>query len=49
MGFHVAISWPAMGKLAIHSLFFAVIAWVLFRADARVFFAGSGKMTSGAS
>lgn len=49
MGFHVAISWPAMGKLAIHSLLFAVIAWVLFRADARAFFARDGKTASGAT
>ena len=39
MAFHVAISWPELAKLAIHALFLALIAWLLFRPDARRFFA----------
>jgi len=39
MAFHVAISWPVMGQLAVHALILAGITWLLFRADARQFFA----------
>ena len=38
MAFHVVISWPALGALAIHTLFLAAIAWLLFRAGAREYF-----------
>ena len=38
MAFHVAISFPEMSKLAVHSLFLAAIAWLLFRPDARAWF-----------
>jgi len=38
MAFHVAISFPEISKLAIHSLFLAAIAWLLFRSDARAWF-----------
>jgi uncharacterized membrane protein len=38
MAFHVAISWPAVRQLAIHTIILAAIAWLLFRADARQFF-----------
>jgi hypothetical protein len=34
MAFHVIISFGEWGKLAIHSLFFLLIVWCLFRADA---------------
>jgi|ERR1700757_4237101 uncharacterized membrane protein HdeD (DUF308 family) len=38
MALHVAISYPAIPQLAIHSVFLATIAWLLFRPDARVWF-----------
>ena len=38
MAFHVAISFPEISKLAVHSLFLAAIAWLLFRPDARAWF-----------
>ena len=38
MAFHVAISFPVLGRAGIHFLFFAVIAWILFRSDARQYF-----------
>ena len=39
MAFHVAISFPVVRQMAIHSAIFAGIAWVLFRSDARRYFA----------
>ena len=39
MAFHVAISFPAYRLMAIHLAIFAGIAWALFRADARRYFA----------
>ncbi len=39
MSFHVAISFPVLRQIAIHSAIFAGIAWVLFRLDARQYFA----------
>ncbi len=38
MAFHVAISFPVLRQVMIHSLFLAVIAWLLFRPDARRYF-----------
>jgi hypothetical protein len=38
MAFHVAISFPEISKLAIHSLLLVAIAWLLFRSDARAWF-----------
>jgi hypothetical protein len=38
MAFHVAISFPVVREVVIHSIIFAVIAWVLFRPDARRYF-----------
>ncbi len=38
MAFHVAISYPVAARLAVHSLFLAAIAWLLFRPDARAWF-----------
>jgi hypothetical protein len=38
MAFHVAISFPVLRQIAVHSLFLAVIAWLLFRAEARTYF-----------
>ena len=38
MAFHVAISYPVAAQLAVHSLFLAAIAWLLFRPDARAWF-----------
>jgi len=40
IAFHVAISWPVVSRIAIHAAFLAVIAWALFRADARRYFGG---------
>jgi hypothetical protein len=34
MASHVAISFPNLGQVAFHSLFFVVIAWLLLRPDA---------------
>ena len=38
MAFHVAISFPVVRQVVTHSIIFAVIAWVLFRPDARRYF-----------
>jgi hypothetical protein len=38
MAFHVAISFPVPRQIAVHSLFLAVIAWLLFRPEARTYF-----------
>jgi hypothetical protein len=42
LAFHVAISWPEVSKIAIHTLFLAAFAWLLFRPDARQYFARAG-------
>src|SRR3984893_9394739 len=34
MAFHVAISFPVLRQMAVHSIMFVVIAWLLFRPDA---------------
>jgi hypothetical protein len=47
MAFHVAISFPALRQLMIHSLFLAAIAWLLFRPDVRRYF--QRKESGGAS
>jgi hypothetical protein len=39
MAFHVAISFPVLRQIAIHSMIFAVIAWFLLRPDAGRYFA----------
>jgi uncharacterized membrane protein HdeD (DUF308 family) len=38
MAFHVVLSFGESRQLVIHSLFFVLIVWCLFRADARRFF-----------
>jgi uncharacterized membrane protein HdeD (DUF308 family) len=38
MAFHVAISYPVIRQIAIHSLILAAIAWLLFRPTARAWF-----------
>jgi hypothetical protein len=38
MALHVVLSFGEMRQLAIHSLFFVLIVWCLFRADANRFF-----------
>jgi uncharacterized membrane protein HdeD (DUF308 family) len=38
MAFHIAISFPVLRQIAVHTLFFAVIAWLLFRPAARAYF-----------
>jgi hypothetical protein len=47
MAFHVVISFPVARQVAIHSLFLAVIAWVLFRSRAREYFARTVKREAG--
>jgi hypothetical protein len=39
IAFHVAISFPVVRQVAIHSAILAAIAWFLFRPDARRYFA----------
>ena len=43
IAFHVAISFPVVRQIAIHSLILAVIAWLLFRSRATEYFVGNGK------
>jgi hypothetical protein len=38
MAFHVAISFPVLRQIAMHSMIFAVIAWLLLRPDAGRYF-----------
>lgn len=38
MAFHVAISFPVVRQVITHSIIFALIAWILFRPDARRYF-----------
>ncbi len=38
MAFHVVLSFGELRQLGIHSLFFVLIVWCLFRADASRFF-----------
>jgi hypothetical protein len=40
MGFHVAISFPAIGRVAMHSVMLGAFAWILFRGDAGFYFGG---------
>ena len=40
MAFHVAISYGDLRKLILHACIFVLIAWILFRADARRYFRG---------
>jgi len=41
IGFHVGLSaFHPLKELVIHSCFFALIVWILFRADARQYFRG---------
>lgn len=44
MGFHVVISFHVPRQLAVHSLLFAMIAWLLFRSDAVRYFRGLGTL-----
>jgi hypothetical protein len=39
MAFHVAISFPVVRQVVTHSIIFALIVWLLFRGDARRYFA----------
>jgi hypothetical protein len=41
MAFHVAISFPVLRQMAVHSIIFGVIAWLLFRPDVGRYFATS--------
>jgi hypothetical protein len=38
MAFHVAISFPVVRQVVTHSIILALIAWILFRPDARRYF-----------
>jgi hypothetical protein len=47
IGFHVVLSaFHAFGEFAFHALFFAVIAWVLFRSEAARYFRGPSRQTT---
>ena len=39
MAFHIAISFPVLRQIAMHSMIFAIIAWLLLRPDAGRYFA----------
>ena len=41
IAFHVAISYPDIGKLIAHSVFLALFAWILLRPPASHYFHGS--------
>jgi hypothetical protein len=41
MAFHVVLSFGVLRELLIHSLIFAVIAWILFRPEVRRYFRGA--------
>lgn len=41
MVFHVAISFPVLREIAVHSAFLVLIVWCLFRADAARYFGGA--------
>jgi hypothetical protein len=43
MAFHVGISFPVVRQIAIHSLFLAVIVWLLFQSRASQYFASKGR------
>ena len=43
IAFHVVISFPVVRQIATHSLFLAVIVWVLFQSRAEQYFASKGK------
>jgi hypothetical protein len=43
IAFHVAISFPVVREIAIHSLFLAVIVWLLFQSRAGQYFASKSK------
>ena len=45
MAIHVAISWPEVAAIVIHTVFLAAIAWLLFRPESRQFF--SKKQSAG--
>jgi hypothetical protein len=38
IAFHVALSYPSFHATLVHGLLLALIAWLLFRADARAYF-----------
>ncbi len=44
MAFHVAISFPGLGQVAIHLLFLVTIAWFLFRPDAEQYFRATERL-----
>ena len=46
MAFHVAISFPMLRQAAIHFLFFAAIAWILFQPAVRRYFHGERENCS---
>ncbi len=43
LAFHVAISVPNYGKMAVHAAFLAVITWLLFLPDAGRYFRGGSE------
>lgn len=49
MALHVVISFPVVRQVVVHSLFLAVIVWVLFASRARQYFARSSRSTPASS
>jgi hypothetical protein len=49
LAFHVALSWPVVSRMAVHTLFLAAFTWLLFRPDARQFFTRSAAAIDGAA
>ncbi len=43
IAFHVAISFPVMSKVIVHTLFLALIAWGLFQPEATRYFKGESQ------
>jgi hypothetical protein len=48
MAFHVALSWPVVRQMVVHTLILAAIAWLLFRPEARGFFESDQNEASSA-
>jgi hypothetical protein len=48
MAFHVALSWPVVRQMAVHTLILAAIVWLLFRPEAQGFFENDWSAPSSA-
>ncbi len=49
MAFHIAISWPEIRQIVVHTLIFALIAALLFRGASRRFFASGHRAPNNAA